>query len=888
MIYSRARSIRIIFSSFLFAAYAPQMIAAPRPNRSDLTSIEAQARSTHIKDVTYQLKIDLQPELPDYTGEVTTKFKYIGVKEPLTIDFEGGTIVQLSINRKTQNRPDYNGHFLTLPGDSLKDGDNEISIRFKQTYSPAARGLYRFKDPEDGRVYLYTDFEPYYANRFFPCFDQPDLKAKMKLTVSAPQEWNVISNTPEDNKSETASGAAEWVFPETPPMSTYLYALHAGPYHVWKDDKHYPIPLRLFARESLAKYVDPLFWFNITRQGLDYYGNYFDYPYAFKKYDQIIVPDFNAGAMENIAAVTFSERFISRGKMTLDEKQSLANVILHEMAHQWFGDLVTMHWWNDLWLNESFAEFMASQALVAATEFKEAWLDFTAYGKRGAYYEDQLVTTHAIATPVDDTDSAMNNFDGITYGKGASALKQLAFTIGPDAFRDGVRNYLKKYQFSNATLADFLSSLREKAPQFDAKRWSLEWLQSAGLNSVKANTQCSGGKIKSLTLEQGVVSGAKFYRQHATNIGLFDRKGAKLELRKSVKVTYDGPSTAVSAFNGETCPDFVFPNLNDEDFAQIELDHTDLKAALTYISSFPNAELRVILWQTLSQMVRDSKLKPDTYFDLILKQLPRETEYTVKDLVLASFGRRSNLLNYLPAPGTKNSKYEKFIARLETFIWNQFTKAPAGSDDQVLWFESYGTIVESQEGRARFAKLLTHPTQNPKGFVLDQDRKWDIIRSLARQNDPQTTDLLKVQEKADPSQNGRLAAIGIRTASATPAEKKRYWDEIVDQKSKKTEAEWKAMMYEFFPRSKINERKLYAKEFYALMSQDLSNREGDWLRAFSGSLRPLTCTKGDLDQMKAFMSQHGAKLPPSARKSLLIGVQEDNRCIEGRRLSLAQ
>ena len=859
--------------------------AAPRPNQTELTIEEAQNRSAHVKDVSYQLQIDLRPDLPDYAGQVHVKFQYSGVKAPLTLDFEGGSIAQLIVNGKTQSKPDYNKHFLTLPADALNIGANEVQIQFKQVFESTSRGLYRFKDPEDGRIYLYTDFEPYFANRFFPCFDQPDLKAKLKLNVTAPDEWNVISTTMEDSKTSEENGIAFWSFGETPPMSSYLYSLHAGQYHMWKDDRRSTYPMRLFARESIAKYVDPTFWFTITKQGLDYYSEYFDFPYAFKKYDQVIVPDFNSGAMENIAAITFSERFVSRGKMTLDDKQSLANVILHEMAHQWFGDLVTMKWWDDLWLNESFADFMASQSLVAATDFKDAWLDFTAYSKRGAYYEDQLVTTHPVATHVKDTEVAANNFDGITYGKGASALKQLSFTVGADSFRDGIRDYLKKYQFSNATLADFLASMQSKAPQFDAARWSKDWLQSAGLNSIQTKIQCKGRKIQSLQLLQGVISGDKRLRQHATNLALFDRKGIKLELRKSAKVNYDGASTIVSQFDGEACPELIFPNLNDEDYAQVELTGSDLTAAMKYIGSFPQAELRIILWQTLGQMVRDGKLKTETFLDLLMKTLPGEHEYTVKELALANFSRRNNLLIYLPAPGTRASKYETYVFRLEGFLWKQFINAAAGSDEQVLWFETYSGVVESKEGLDRFAKLLTDPDKLPKDFFLDQDRKWEIVRSLARQNHPLTAELLKIQEKADPSQNGRLAALAVRTANANPIEKREFWKQMIDPKTKYSQAELKSIMSEFFPRSKLATRKQYARDFYTIMSGDLSNRDSDWLKGFTNAMRPLTCTASDLDAMKAFMAKHGSTLPTTASKSLQIAVQEDGRCIAGRKLS---
>ena len=874
----------VLILSFFSTTSMSHAFAAARANEAGLTWTEAQIRGEHLKNISYQLQLDIRPDLPNYRGIVTSQFQYQGPQTAITVDFEGGTVLSLSINGKTQDAA-YNGHFLTLPADKLKVGANEIKIEFNQLFAPAARGLYRFKDPEDGRIYLYTDFEPYFANRFFPCFDQPDLKAKLKLKATVPSDWQVVSTTIEESKGKATEGYSEWTFPETPAMSSYLFSLHAGPYQVWKDNKRYPVPLRLFARQSLAKYIDPEFWFTITRQGLDYYNDYFDFPYPFKKYDQIIVPDFNAGAMENIAAITFSERFVSRGKMTNDEKQSLADVILHEMAHQWFGNLVTMKWWSDLWLNESFATFMASQALVEATEYSDAWLDFSAYSKRSAYYEDQLVTTHPIATRVDDTETAMNNFDGITYGKGASALKQLAYAVGPDAFRDGVRAYLKNYQYKNATLADFLASLQEKATKFDAKRWSREWLEAAGLNSIQAKSTCVGNKLKSLELLQSSISGEKILRQHTAKVALFTVKSNKLTLQSSARVTYDGASTIVHDFDGQACPSFVLPNLEDQDFAQIELVGTDLGFVLKHIGEFPSAELRVILWQALSQMVRDGKIKPQTYFDLILAKIPNESSYTIKDLVLASVGRRSNLLNYLATPGVANSTYAKYIAKLEKLTWTEFKKAAPGTDEQVLWFENYRNFVESKAGLAQFAQLLKSPGSIPKGFVLDQDLKWDIVGALARMNAVELKDHLTAQEKADPSRSGKLSALAARTASADTAEKRNLWNQIIDEKTKYSEAELKAIMGSFFPRAKLMDRRLYAKDFYAVMNGDLAKRDSDWLRNFTGSLRPLTCTAEDLKVMKDFVAKQGDKLPPAATKPLLIGMQEDERCILARKKS---
>ncbi len=287
----------------------------------------------------------------------------------------------------------------------------------------------------------------------FPCFDQPDLKAVYSLKADAPADWRVISTAGEE-KTEVSGARKTWTFAKTQKLSTYVFSVHAGPYHVWTSSAG-AIPLRLFARESLAKYVPAGEWLELTRQGLDFYGAYFDLPYPFKKYDQILVPDFNEGAMENVGAVTFGERYVSRSTQTLEEREETADTILHEMAHMWFGDLVTMKWWNGLWLNESFATYMSALAQSRATRYTRSWQSFFAAEKQWAYETDQRATTHPIEGDVADTGHAFADFDGITYGKGASVLKQLAYLLGEEKFRDGVRLYLKEHAYGNAEEKDF-------------------------------------------------------------------------------------------------------------------------------------------------------------------------------------------------------------------------------------------------------------------------------------------------------------------------------------------------------------------------------------------------------------------------------------------------
>ncbi|MCC7440834.1 MAG: aminopeptidase N, partial [Bdellovibrionales bacterium] len=492
-----------------------------RPDVEGLSKEEALYRSERVSDVRYELSFELERTsteagaTPVFGGKAVVRFKLKAPAEGLTLDFVGGTQAAAVVNGTPLGEETYNGKFIALPAQALKVGENEAAVEFTHPYSSSGAGLYRFVDPEDKRVYVYTDFEPFDANQLFPCFDQPDLKATYLAEVSAPASWTVVSASRETEATdlpavEGQKGEARklWKFPVTSRFSTYIFPLHAGPYKIWTADEPATgtvegetIPLRLFARQSLARYVRPDDWFPATRQGFAFFQEYFASPYPFGKYDQLIVPDFNSGAMENVAAVTFSERYVKRGVPTRDDREGLAEVILHEMAHMWFGNLVTMKWWDDLWLNESFATFMAYLAAAEATEFTDIWQGFFDDTKQWAYWEDQLVTTHPIVAEVPDTSQAFANFDGITYGKGASALKQLSFLLSPPKFRDGVRAYMKKHAFQNTAMSDFMDSL-SAASGTPLSGWTQSWLRTAGVNTISVDHACEGGKITRFLLTQ--------------------------------------------------------------------------------------------------------------------------------------------------------------------------------------------------------------------------------------------------------------------------------------------------------------------------------------------------------------------------------------------------
>lgn len=833
-----------------------------------------------ISGLRYRLDFKLSATAPQFSGVVSADFTAIASGEPLTVDFEGGQVAAVAVNKVPVKDFTYNGHFITLPAAAVKSGANQLTIHFEHPYSQTGSGLYRFKDPEDGKIYIYSDFEPYDANRLFPCFDQPDLKATYTLAVDAPAAWTVISSAREAKVAALSGALKHWDFPETKRFSTYLFSLHAGDYKQWQStaDK---IPLRLFARQSMAKYIDAEEWFKFTRQGLAFFQSYFDFAYPFGKFDQVIVPDFNAGAMENVAAITYSERYFPRGPSTRENSLNRAGVILHEMAHQWFGDLVTMTWWNDLWLNESFATYMASLAMAEATEFKESWLDF--FGEKSwAYFEDQLVTTHPIEGQVPDTEQAFANFDGITYGKGASVLKQLSFYLGAEKFRGGVRAYFQSFQYGNARLPDFIGALALASGQ-NLNAWSEDWLRTSGVNGLAAAFTCDGGKITTFALNQKPSADTGHsLRSHRTKVGLYsnDQTGA-IVLTKAVPVAYQGTSTLVPELIGDVCPSLVFPNLEDNDYAKVALDDRSLTLAKTKLSMIADPHLRLMVWHSLWSMVRDGELPLSEYARTILAQVPMEKDVQVLAPTLATVNiRRRNtaasVVGYLADAGTGAAFRKEFLASAAQLFLAQANSAVPGSDLQKLYFDNYIQLGEFPEAAVQLEALLSNKLI-VKGIKLDQDQRWALLFQLSARGAKTAAALRQKELKSDRSSAGRLAGIEAEAAAPVKAAKDHWYGEITDPHSKRSLAELKAAMRGLFPKSQEMWRRQFSERFFKDLATAVTARDSDFLRPFAGNLVPAGCDEASAAALKTFIASH-LDSPASVLKSLRVTHQEDERC----------
>jgi aminopeptidase N len=465
-----------------------------------LTRAEAAERGHLISDVSYDVELDLTGPADSFASTTLVRFHCAEPGASTFLDLDALEVTTLTLNAAPLALEAFSGSRVVLTDLAA---ENEVRVVARCAYQHTGVGMHRFTDPVDGNTYLHTQFEPFDAHRVYACFDQPDLKASFALGVLAPAGWQVISNAPalrSGDRDGEGDGPAHWRFRPTLPISTYVTAVVAGSYEVVRD-RHRDIDLGFYCRRSLASYLDTDEIIELTRQGLDFYEQLFDYPYPFGKYDQLFVPEFNFGAMENAGCVTFSESFVFRSKVTDASRQSRASTILHEMAHMWFGDLVTMRWWDDLWLNESFATYMATYALAEATRFTNAWASFANNTKAWAYRQDQLPSTHPIAADIVDTDAVRTNFDGITYAKGASVLRQLVAWVGNDAFVQGLHVYFRRHAFANATLADFLSVLEEASGR-QLDRWSKQWLETAGVSTLRAQVESHHGRYVDVALTQ--------------------------------------------------------------------------------------------------------------------------------------------------------------------------------------------------------------------------------------------------------------------------------------------------------------------------------------------------------------------------------------------------
>ncbi|MCL1045526.1 aminopeptidase N [Shewanella electrodiphila] len=865
-------SIVALACASLFACNStPKIIATERDGSANISEAQAMARSNVVSEVNYQLSFNLTGE-SHFSAITKVDFNLSSNKEPLTLDLNQATISKLTINGKGIY-PNYNDAYISINSQLLSNGKNTIEVEYSREHSTNGEGLHRFVDPVDDKVYLYSHFEPAAAQQMFAVFDQPDLKATYQITVNAPKDWSVISTMRESNIEEQADSNL-WTFPVTPKLSPYNFSMHAGPYHVWEDNSG-KYPMRLFARQSVAEQVTAEDWFTYTKQGLTFFDDYFGIDYPFKKYDQLLVPDFLYGAMENAGAITFAEnRFMYKDTMTAAQRQRLAGVIMHEMAHQWFGDLVTMKWWNGLWLNESFASFMGTLATSEATEFSHAWRTFYATGKQSAYRQDSLVTTHPIEVPVPTSMNAFDNIDAITYSKGASTLKQLRHLLGEDTFQLGVQQYLTKYSYQNATLDDFIGSLSQ-ASERDLSQWTQDWLYQAGVNTLKAEYSCDNDRVSEFALIQTAPSDAlPTLREQRVQVALFDATRYSIHQGPKVAVTYKGERTEVPELIGSHCPNLVYPNFEDWGYVKVELDERSFETAKQQLSKVSDPLLRSMLWQSMWDSVSDGKTSLKQYINVALVNAPLEQDYTILGQVI---GNLKQAQYYLDSMAPNHKAYAVKVGKaLTQMSLRMAMEHRDNADFQRRWFDAYVSLASSQHALDHLADLL-EGNATITGLNISQDLRWKIIIKLNQYDYPQSG-LIAIEEKhRDLSDSGQKSAIAAEVIRPQ-ARSKRQWLHTIENDTDMPFSKLRVAMNYLYP----SEQKLLSA---ATAEQRLANiaevdKKGPvFMRAYNRRLIPTACTNANIAAINQVLDTETG-LSKMTRRALLETRQKEQRCVK--------
>ena len=749
---------------------------------TNLTRTEAQQRAAVVSTDRYEVALDLTVGAEQFIADTTVHFT--GTAGASTfIDLIADSVERVELNGAALDARDvFADSRIQLPELAA---ENVLRIVSTQRYTNTGEGLHRFVDPADGEVYLYSQFEVPDSRRMFPVFEQPDLKATFAFTITAPARWHVVSNqpTPEPADAGAKAGAqgadwseqaiATWAFEPTPIMSSYITALIAGPYHVVRSEltsrDGRTIPLGVFCRESLAQYLDADYIFDKTREGFGFFEEQFDYAYPFDKYDQLFVPEYNMGAMENIGAVTFTEAYVFRSQVTDAMRERRVVTILHELAHMWFGDLVTMRWWNDLWLNESFAEYMSTLGVAEATEWTECWTTFVASEKSWAYRQDQLPSTHPIVAPIRDLEDVLVNFDGITYAKGASVLKQLVAWVGREPFMQGVHDYFVKHHHSNTELPDLLTELEARSGR-DLTGWSQLWLETAGVNTLRPVFELDdAGRFTSFAIAQSATADYPTIRPHRIALGLYALDGGVLRRTQRIELDVDGARTEVPELVGTAQPELLLLNEDDLTYAKIRLDERSLATAEQHLGSAEDSLTRALLWGTLWDATRDAEYPASRFIDTVLAHIGRETASTTLRTLL---GQLLLAASSYVAPDRRDAALERVAGAL----WSLATEADAGSDRQFQFVKSFSQIAGSVEHLDAIGQLFDGSLVLD-GLTIDTDLGWELLIALAA-GGRATSEQIDERLASDRTANGNQSAAHARAALPTAADKQRAWDSV--------------------------------------------------------------------------------------------------------------
>jgi len=849
----------------------------------NLTRDQAAERAALITVDSYRIVLDLTdgnggPSDRTFRSITTVEFDALPGADTV-IDLAAETVRSATLNGRDLDVSAYNESTgIALTG--LAE-HNVVVVDADCLYSHTGEGLHRFVDPVDNEVYLYSQFETADAKRMFACFDQPDLKATFDLSVTASQNWHVVSN----GAALSVEGGVH-MFATTPRMSTYLVALIAGPYARWDDtysDEYGEIPLGIFCRATLAEFMDADRLFTQTKQGFGFYHKNFGVPYAFGKYDQLFVPEFNAGAMENAGAVTFLEDYVFRSKVTRASYERRAETVLHEMAHMWFGDLVTMRWWDDLWLNESFATFASVLCESEATEFTQAWTTFANTEKSWAYRQDQLPTTHPVAADIPDLAAVEVNFDGITYAKGASVLKQLVAYVGLEHFLAGLRDYFRAHAFGNATFDDLLTAL-EKASGRDLSDWGRQWLKTTGLNTLRPDFDVGEqGRFTRFALAQsGAEPGAGETRVHRLAVGIYDDDGAGRLVRvHREELDISGASTEVPALVNVSRGKLILVNDDDLTYCSLRLDPESLQTALRRIADIAEPLPRTLVWSAAWEMTRDAELRARDFVSLVSGGVQAETEVGVAQRLLLQ--AQTALGSYADPDWARSDGWPAFADRLLELARG----AQAGSDHQLAFVNALCTSVLSTRHVVVLADLLDHDPADLglAGLSIDTDLRWRILTALAAAGDidadgPQTP-FIDAEVQRDPTAAGKRQGAQASAARPQLAVKEQAWSQVIEDDTLPNIV-GRSIIAGFVEPGQAELLKPFGARYFAAIRGVWDRRSSEVAQTVVVGLYPSWDISDDgLAAADQFLADPG--LPPALRRLVLEGRAGVERSLRARR-----
>ncbi|MFC5183084.1 aminopeptidase N [Actinomadura harenae] len=820
----------------------------------NLTRDEARARARLLTVESYEVELDLTTGDERFGSTTVIRF---GCAEPgasTFVDLHGGVVHEVTLNGRALDPASYDAEKGRIPLPELA-ADNELRVVADATYSRSGEGLHRFVDPVDRSVYLYTQFETADAHRMFTCFDQPDLKATHEFTITAPEDWEVVSNEAPDK----VEGRVRH-YPKTPPISTYITALVAGPYHVVRDEYRRAdgsvIPLGVFCRASLAEHLDADAIVDVTRQGFAFFEDVFGRPYPFAKYDQLFVPEFNAGAMENAGCVTFLEDYVFRSRVTDAAYERRAETILHEMAHMWFGDLVTMRWWDDLWLNESFATFMSVLCQSEATKWTGAWTTFANLEKAWAYRQDQLPSTHPISADIPDIRAVEVNFDGITYAKGASVLKQLVAYVGRDNFLEGVRHYFDRHAWGNTVLPDLLGALEETSGR-ELTSWSKEWLETAGVNTMRPVYELDAdGNFTSFAVQQEAKADYPTLRSHRLAIGLYDRTPDGIVRRRRVELDVVGARTEVPELVGDKRPDLILVNDDDLTYTKVRLDDHSLQTLVDGIGEIKDSLPRALCWSAAWDMTRDAEMSTRDYVRLVVSGIRGVTDIMVTQTLLRQ--ARTAVQQYADPAWRPEG-----LRLMADALYDLAREAAPGSDFQLAYVQAFTAVATSAEHLA-YVRGLLDGTEILDGLTVDTELRWTLLRRLVSTGEA-GQDALDAEVKRDPTAAGERHAAAGAASIPTAEAKAAAWDTIVS--GTLPNAVFRATIGGFVDPDQTELLVPYVDRYFAEVGRIWKEWSSDTSQTFAEVGYPfLVIDQDTVDRTEAYIADEN---PPSALVRLL-------------------